>query len=78
MQESPGKATKRLREPLADGAESAEPCAKHAKAGAGAAAPLGRDAFSYMGTSWVSDFFCDGTLRVNASLTFLVVKFELI
>lgn len=75
MQGSQGKAAKRLREPLADGAESAGPCAKQVKAGAGAPAPLGRDAFSYVGASRVSVFFMGRHyLRVNAPLAVLVAE----
>ncbi|ELK13954.1 ribonuclease H1 isoform X1 [Pteropus alecto] len=49
VQESEAKASKRLREPPADGDEDSEPCAKLAKPRAGPAPAVGKDTFSYMG-----------------------------
>lgn len=49
LQESQAKASKRCREPLAEGQEHGEPCAKHAKQDEEAAPPVGKDTFSYNG-----------------------------
>ncbi|XP_019501870.1 PREDICTED: ribonuclease H1 isoform X2 [Hipposideros armiger] len=49
VQESQVKGSKRLREPLVEGDENAEPCAKHVKQSTEAAPPAGKDSFSYMG-----------------------------
>lgn len=68
--ESQAKASKRLREPLAGGDENSEPSAKHAKQSAGPAPPVGKDTFSYMGTSRILTFLiCNRT----ACKTFLVL-----
>lgn len=49
VQEAQVKGSKRLREPLVEGDENAEPCAKHVKQSTEAAPPAGKDSFSYMG-----------------------------
>lgn len=49
VQESQVKGSKRLREPLVEGDENAEPCAKHVKQSTEAAPPAGKHSFSYMG-----------------------------
>ncbi|NP_001272738.1 ribonuclease H1 [Otolemur garnettii] len=65
VQESQMKTSKRPREPLdRDEGDSAEPCAKHLRQDAEAAAPsVGKDAFSYMGDSVV--VYTDGCCSSN-------------
>lgn len=63
VQESQVKGSKRLREPVAEGDQNAEPCAKHVKASAEAALPVGKDSFSYMGEYVV--VYTDGCCSSN-------------
>lgn len=64
VQKSQVKASKRLREPLAEGEEeNSEPCAKHVKQNVEAAPPVGKDTFSYMGEHVV--VYTDGCCSSN-------------
>ncbi|XP_032980537.1 ribonuclease H1 isoform X2 [Rhinolophus ferrumequinum] len=63
VQESQVKGNKRLREPVAEGDQNAEPCAKHVKPSVEAALPVGKDSFSYMGEYVV--VYTDGCCSSN-------------